>query len=143
MKHKFSYNEILEYVKCNNIFSLDPKLKIISISSYFDKSDKVYNGEVFCTVALYDMASKIISINSKLNYEKSLIGLCHELVHAQQHYKKRLGYGWYENRKWIWWNGMPHTKLVDLDLLTLEEYYNLPWEVEAYANEKILVEKLI
>ena len=77
-----------------------------------------------CGWCTYDDGEIIIGINPKLNKEQICRTLFHELVHAKQYIKGELisGIGLKPSR----WFGVPYKG---------ENYWDLPWEKEAYETE--------
>ena len=73
-----------------------------------------------------------ISIDSKsiLDENEMLTSIAHEMVHVKQYalneLRQRNGYMSYKRKRFYY------------DTATLAEYYNFPWEIEAYGLEKAL-----
>lgn len=67
-------------------------------------------------------------LDSSLGYEKLIITIAHEMVHVKQYAKGQLtGKG-----KTRYWMGKKVRK----------DYYDQPWELEAFSKERILANKI-
>ena len=104
-------------------------LNIDNIHIVFDfcKIDDNYHGEVVD----YSLKEKsyYLDISDCLSEEKTLIAIFHELVHIQQILEKRLNF---EDGPTIW---LGEEYIYDMPQI----YDLLPWEIEAYKKEKILL----
>lgn len=74
---------------------------------------------------------KYVIVISKVNRQKSIEILSHELIHLNQYYTKRL----IINKDTAYWLG---TKLIISDLV----YENYPWEIEAFKLQYDLKDKI-
>ena len=63
-----------------------------------------------------------LQIDSKQSYEDFVTCIFHEMVHVKQYIRKELF------SECVFWK-------------TREEYLNLPWEIEAYEKQEVLLEK--
>lgn len=78
--------------------------------------------------ALIDHETIAIAIDSRLDIEKCLTVLAHEMVHVKQYALGQLKYTFIDNEVVYYWCGKEfHT-----------EYYESPWELEAFGRERIL-----
>jgi hypothetical protein len=72
----------------------------------------------------------IMCLDSGLDLERLVLTIAHEMVHVKQyargHIKHKLG------KKTKYWMGKPNRK----------KYYEQPWELEAFAKERILANKI-
>lgn len=80
--------------------------------------------------------SKIVELDSRQSPENALLGLAHELVHAEQYYQKRLVSKFDRKQGWVsLWNGEKNKSKGS----TFSSYMNQPWEIEAYGRQEELV----
>lgn len=87
---------------------------------------KNLNASGFCLS--YEPGLYVIELNLIQSFEDQLLTLAHESVHCKQYIKREL-----ELKKGtIYWKKSPAT---DRDI---NDYFNSPWEIEAYTKEKIL-----
>lgn len=63
-----------------------------------------------------------------------LIAICHELVHAEQHYENRLTC----DSKYFYWEGQQWKATLDDNI-----YKNFPWEIEAYDRQLPIFEQTL
>jgi hypothetical protein len=82
--------------------------------------------------SVFKLGPKTIAmmIDSALDVEKLIVTLAHEMVHVKQYAKGQITHG--KNVKSKFWMG----KLISAD------YYDTPWEIEAYSKERILANKI-
>lgn len=87
-------------------------------------------------VGLYDSESKhaIIDIRT-LSLTETLTTICHELVHAEQYHQGLL----YSTDTNFFWRGKKWPARYGT---SLTNYYNLPWEQDAYKRQDILFKKI-
>ena len=106
-------------------------LKNIDIEVIFDNDLNVLGG---VTVDEYNKAKKargfLIEISGKLGAKSVLQTLAHEMVHVKQH-----AYGEITEKLNTWKGKYVNCKKVD--------YYNHPWEIEAYGREQGLFCKFV
>lgn len=69
-------------------------------------------------------------IDSKLDYERLLVTLSHEMVHVKQYAKGQVKAS--RSCKTHYWMGKQVRK----------GYYEQPWEIEAYSKERVLANKM-
>lgn len=82
-----------------------------------------------------DMDSKsprsyFIGVSPKMSRAKILQCLAHEIVHVKQYVKRELSVGW----KTASFKGQTY-KISE----SIEDYFNWPWEIEAYGRDRSLV----
>ena len=106
-----------------NIKSSTYKLTIGTISG-LAKADKM-NGVVCQIGPKYLM----MWIDSRLSLDQLFITLAHEIVHVKQYAKGQLKVRTTRRGNSIFtWLGKKHTG----------DYYDLPWEIEAFSRERVL-----
>jgi hypothetical protein len=69
-------------------------------------------------------------VDSRLDFERMVVTLAHEMVHVKQFARGQVKSG--KNHKLNYWLG----KKVKA------EYYDRPWEVEAFSKERVLANKI-
>ena len=72
----------------------------------------------------------VMIIDSKLDYERLLVTLSHEMVHVKQYAKGQVTAS--RSCKTQYWMGKKVRK----------DYYDQPWEIEAYSKERNLANKM-
>ena len=72
----------------------------------------------------------VMIIDSKLDYERLLVTLSHEMVHVKQYAKGQVKSS--PSCKTRYWMGKKVRK----------DYYEQPWEIEAYSKERVLANKM-
>lgn len=72
----------------------------------------------------------VMIIDSKLDYERLLVTLSHEMVHVKQYAKGQVKAS--RSCKTHYWMGKQVRK----------GYYEQPWEIEAYSKERVLANKM-
>jgi hypothetical protein len=77
-----------------------------------------------CGFCDYDEDEVIVTIAKRLSLREIIVTLFHELIHVQQYASGRLKHG----RKWL-------GKVYDC------AYIDLPWEIEAFSVESVMMEK--
>lgn len=82
--------------------------------------------------AVFKLESKTIGmvIDTALDVERLITTLAHEMVHVKQYAKGQITHG--KNPKSKYWMGRP----------VKADYFNTPWEIEAYSKERILANKI-
>lgn len=105
----------------------DPKQKVVF---------QVFREKNVC--GQYSLMDRTIYIDpSKRNDPKKfLLDICHELVHAEQHYTGKIFFDAHDCR--VVWNGRMYSSIT----YYTDEYKHLPWEVEAYDRQGKIAEKL-
>lgn len=71
-----------------------------------------------------------MQIDTALDTEKLIVTLAHEMVHVKQYAKGQITHG--KNVKSKYWMGRP----------IKADYFDTPWEIEAYSKERILANKI-
>ena len=86
-------------------------------------------------VGSYDSINSCAEIDPRiLGWPRTLLTVCHELIHAEQFYEGRLD----TDEHNFFWRG----KIYPLKDITPKSYYKLPWEVEAQKREHKIYEKV-
>ena len=86
-------------------------------------------------IGQYDSIKNRIEIDPrKDSTEDILITICHELVHAEQHYENRLTC----DSKYFYWKGQQWKATLDDNI-----YKNFPWEIEAYDRQFPIFEQTL
>lgn len=84
-------------------------------------------------VCLIDTRVIALALDSKLNIEQILITLAHEMVHVKQRARGQLKYYTDHKGKTVClWMGKRYKT----------EYYDSPWEIEAFSRERVLANKV-
>lgn len=78
--------------------------------------------------------SKTCEIDCRLPWDKALVVLCHEMVHAEQYHTRRLE----QTGRAHLWNGSLNTSQGS----TYKSYREMPWEQEAYDRQAGLAQKV-
>ena len=71
---------------------------------------------------------------SKVKFKDGLLTICHELVHAEQYHRGCL----YSDEKNFYWRGRKWDNAKESSV----DYYNLPWEKEAYKRQEEIYKKI-
>ena len=112
--------ELTENVAMFAIKNLFPKIRKYFILIRLDKFNNCFE---------YDERDYVINIDKKQNYDDFVTAIFHELVHVKQYLKGELkDISALEQR----WKGESHISI---------DYYDLPWEKEAYHLQEILLEE--
>lgn len=138
---KDHFNKILSFVKEHRLCDIDPNLALVFFP-IDEKEKKIHSGVNYYRRGSYVLKEKTIYLGVSDNFHHAFNSLCHELIHAEQHYTNRLGIEKYYNRDWFTWNGKKKIRVVDVINLELHEYMDLPWEREAYENESKLAKRI-
>jgi hypothetical protein len=72
-----------------------------------------------------------MDLDSRLGMDKLIHTLAHEMVHVRQIAKGQLAY---DGRKIFWKGQRVYPKRMS--------YYNHPWEIDAWRNEKVLASRV-
>lgn len=102
----------------------------ITLEIYLKKS---LDAQGYCSYIFEGNAPRFFEIELSKQYslEETLQTLAHEFVHLKQYAKKQLADTSGPHCKW-------NKILYDAEYNSIEEHSKLPWEIEAYALEKIL-----
>lgn len=105
-------------------------LKNIKIQILFEKSKNMDGAEAYCDWLDNNHTPRTfrITINKKLPREEALLVLAHETLHIKQYAKRELKDYLRHNK--TSWKGVIVNTSDDLD------YWDTPWEIEAYGREK-------
>lgn len=72
-------------------------------------------------------------LDSRLGLEQMFLTIAHEMVHAKQHAKGQLKICQRRNGSFYWkWLGRRYNT----------EYFDCPWEIEAFSRERLLTNKI-
>jgi len=123
------YRDALGYF----LHQLMPNLKNVCVDLSIENN---LDADAFCTQL--EQRYFIIEIFNKLPFKEQIKSIGHETVHMRQFLRKELGY---KNGK-ILWKGKPYVfkplKRNDIIKEDYYDYYNCPWEIEAYELEEKL-----
>ena len=100
-----------------------------NLNVYFDRGmakREGFRGSV-CMVGKKDIC---MLVDPSIDHERLIITLAHEMVHVKQYARGQVTHS--KNRKARYWMG----KKVK------EDYYNQPWEIEAFSKERVLANKV-
>lgn len=89
------------------------------------------NDEYLAYVKKYDNNNYVLWL-SDISKDKTILVLSHELIHINQYYFNRLNM----KNGTIFWNNKIYVVPINQD------YYQRPWEIEAYVNERKLAIKI-
>lgn len=111
--------------------------KNIRVKIVFDSPKNMGLSEAYCewTDDNHNPREFQITINKKLPREEALLVLAHECVHVKQYAKRELKDYLRHNK--TSWKGVVINTSDDLD------YWDTPWEVEAYGKEKGLLARYL
>lgn len=115
------------YAKLLNLEKHDFTLSIDTVKSF--RKSTGWNG----AVTEVETRHLALAIDSGLSTEQTLITLAHEMVHVKQRVKGQLKY--FVNRRGTiisTWLGKVHKT----------DYYDSPWEIEAFSRERVLANKV-
>ena len=116
--------EICEKVVGHMISKLLPRFRTLDITVELQNIKSEAIG--FCM--MHDKNQFEIEIDKKLSIKEMVTALCHEMVHVKQFARKEMVNGML--------NGVAKWKSKKISLDT--NYWDLPWEKEAYRMEKKL-----
>lgn len=87
----------------------------------------------------YINGSNLAEIDCRLMWDKALVTLCHEMVHAEQYHTGRLSSAYVRSKGFVHtWNGsLDYNKGT-----TYKAYREQPWEVEAFDRQNELADKV-
>ena len=116
---------------CITLFIKELKLEK-SKSTLFVFSRKNFEKETGAAGMVYPYAEGLITmdLDSRLGMDKLIHTLAHEMVHVRQIAKGQLAY---DGRKIFWKGQRVYPKRMS--------YYNHPWEIDAWRNEKVLASR--
>lgn len=109
-------------------------IKVTLLFKKFDNNDYDY---AYCDWEFDNHRSRdfIITIDSKLNKKETLLALAHEMVHVKQYAKGEMK-DYFRPARMVKWMG----EMIDPESV---DYWELPYEIEAYGREKGLYFKFI
>ena len=127
---KGSRKEMIE--GCITLFMRELKLEK-SKASLFVFSRKDFEKETGAAGMVYPYAKGIITmdLDSRLGMDKLIHTLAHEMVHVRQIAKGQLSY---KGKKIFWKGQRVYPKRMS--------YYDHPWEIDAWRNEKVLASRV-
>ncbi len=79
-----------------------------------------------------------IDSDKQQSYERILLSLAHEFVHIKQMAKGELKERFGRNEKYVLWKNTKFKSLFEND-----EYWDLPWEIEAHGKEDGLLYRFV
>jgi hypothetical protein len=117
---------------CITLFIRELKLEK-SKNTLFVSSKKDLEKETGAQGMVYPYAAGLISmeLDSRLNMNKLIQTLAHEMVHVRQIAKGQLSY---DGKKVFWKGKRYYPKRMS--------YYDHPWEIDAWRNEKVLASRV-
>jgi hypothetical protein len=117
---------------CITLFIRELKLEK-SKATLFVFSKKNLENETGAAGMVYPYAKDLITmeIDSRLNTNKLIQTLAHEMVHVKQIARGQLSY---DGKKVFWKGKRFFPKKMS--------YYNHPWEIDAWRNEKVLASRV-
>lgn len=117
---------------CITLFIRELKLEK-SKSTLFVFSKKNFENETGAAGMVYPYAEGLITmdLDSRLSVDKLIQTLAHEMVHVKQIAKGQLSY---EGKKIFWKGKRYYPKRMS--------YYDHPWEIDAWRNEKVLASRV-
>jgi hypothetical protein len=117
---------------CINLFIRELKLEK-SKSTLFVFSKTNFEKETGAAGMVYPYAEGLITmdLDSRLNMDKLIQTLAHEMVHVKQIAKGQLSY---EGKKIFWKGERYYPRRMS--------YYDHPWEIDAWRNEKVLASRV-
>jgi hypothetical protein len=117
---------------CINLFIRELKLEK-SKTTLFVFSKKNFEKETGAAGMVYPYAEGLITmdLDSRLPMDKLIHTLAHEMVHVRQIAKGQLAY---DGKKIFWRGKRVYPKRMS--------YYNHPWEIDAWRNEKVLASRV-
>jgi hypothetical protein len=117
---------------CINLFISKLRLKKSKIT-LFVFSRKNFEKETGAAGMVYPYSKHVITmeLDSRLSTDKLVHTLAHEMIHVKQIAKGQLSY---EGRKIFWKGERVYPKRMS--------YYNHPWEIDAWRNEKFLASRV-
>lgn len=96
----------------------------------FDKHDEMDDDYAYCDMLEENGKSFVITIDRSLSRKDTLLALAHEMIHVKQYAKGELK-DLTRPARVTKWKGQ---KYISEEI----NYWDLPWEQEAYKNEKPL-----
>lgn len=117
--------------KCLALYSKELKLEN-SKSSLLVFTDRGMAKREGMRGVVYKLGPKSIGmvLDTALDLERLIITMAHEMIHVKQYARGQITHS--KNMKARYWMG----KKIKAD------YYNQPWELEAYSKERILANKV-
>ena len=116
---------------------VDRAVKILRTKLNFpeDVQVRIANIKKGTTRGYYYSGSKTVVIDPRFSVKAFFETLCHELVHAEQYFEKRMEF--VLNKKYQWqvvWQGKPSKNKGS----TYARYRAQPWEIEAFERQEEL-----
>lgn len=130
-KYKFLFNKAkkLDKIIESNIKAL---YELVNLPTDIKVHFRPIRNEVL--IGQYVSSSHTVEIDPrKGKIDELLATVCHELVHAEQYYEKRLT----SDDKYFYWDGERYSNTLDNDI-----YLNFPWEIEACERQYILYDAI-
>lgn len=117
---------------CITLFIRELKLEK-SKSTLFVFSKNNFENETGAAGMVYPYAKGLITmdLDSRLNTNKLIQTIAHEMVHVKQIAKGQLSY---DGKKVFWKGKRYYPKRMS--------YYDHPWEIDAWRNEKVLASRV-
>jgi hypothetical protein len=90
------------------------------------------------TNGYYDVENKLVTLDCRLEWDRALEVMAHELVHAEQYHTGKLKKRFMYKKGWLhYWNGTVGKKGT-----TYNAYREQPWEQEAWSRQAALAERV-
>lgn len=85
-----------------------------------------------CRGSVFQVGPKALGmvIDTAMSIENLIITIAHEMVHVKQYARGQIKHG--KNLKSKFWMGQKNKS----------QYYDSPWEIEAYSKERVLANKV-
>lgn len=85
-----------------------------------------------CRGSVFQVGPKALGmvLDTAVNLENLIITIAHEMVHVKQYARGQIKHG--KNLKSRTWMGQKNKS----------QYYDSPWEIEAYSKERVLANKM-
>ena len=117
---------------CINLFIRELKLQK-SKATLFVFSRKNFENETGAAGMVYPYAEGLITmdLDSRMGMDKLIHTIAHEMVHVKQIAKGQLSY---DGKKIFWKGKRYYPKRMS--------YYDHPWEIDAWRNEKVLASRV-
>ena len=118
------FTDIMDIVRFNQLLKLPQYVEITYVPSQAEVP-KGWEGGI-------DVMTGVIFVSLALDFDISVEVFCHELIHCEQMHLGQLSMEIDTER--LCWFGVPFEHHS-----SYEEYTNFPWEIDAFAREKKLV----
>ena len=116
---------------CVEIFKKELKLQNSKYSLVI-LTDRGMSKRDGCRGSVFQVGPKALGmvIDTAMSTENLVITIAHEMVHVKQYARGQIAHG--KNLKSKFWMGQK----------IKSQYYDSPWEIEAYSRERVLANKI-